>query len=263
MPIEHDFQVQVLSQDEFHEMDHAVMRLAFDVQNELGRFYDEKVYHNELNFRLSEQGIGVISEGLIRVKHQDFEKCYYIDLLAQSGALYELKALETLTGGHEGQLLHYLFLLGLNHGKLINFSSPSVTYRFVSTGLSKERRMNFCLNREGFSPSAPKDHQCVEVLSSLLTDWGSFLDVSLYKEALIHFLGSRVDSLEVCIGGRVVGTQQACLLGEHTALHVSAISKHWKSYRKYLERLFVHTDLRQIQWVNFAQNNVDVISLKK
>jgi GxxExxY protein len=130
MPIEYDFPLKVLSQDEFHAIDRVVMRQSFDVQNEFGRFYNEEIYHNELAFRLKEQGLSVVSEGMRRVGYQDFMKHYYVDALVGNGALYELKAVDALTGAHEKQLLHYLFLLGLKHGKLINFLPASVEYRF-------------------------------------------------------------------------------------------------------------------------------------
>lgn len=266
MPIEHDFPVTGLSQDEFHAIDRVVMHHAFDIQNELGRFYDEEIYHNELAFRLKEQGLSVVSEGMIKVRHQDFTKHYYLDVLVGPGALYELKAVDALAGVHEKKLLHYLFLLGLHHGKLINFSSSSVTSRFVSTQMTNANRRHFRLVDPLFERIGSDDKLIFEILQALLADWGVCLDISLYEDALVHFLGGaekRIRPLDISFGGRFIGSQQACLLKEDASLHVSAISKNSTGYQKYLERLFCHTCLKRILWVNFNRNEVELITLKK
>jgi len=266
MPIEYGFPIHILSQDDFHAIDRLVMRHAFDIQNELGRFYDEAIYHNELAFRLKSHGLTVVSEGMIKVRYQDFVKHYYLDALVGEGALYELKAVDALTGVHEKQLLTYLFLLGLRHGKLINFSSASVEHRFVSTRLTAADRHSFNLDDRLFDCKESEDCLIYETLPALLSDWGTRLDVSLYEEALVHFLGGapeRVQPLDVSIGNRIIGTQKACLLQKDTALHVSSIVKNSTEYRKYLERLFSHTCLTRIQWVNFNRDRVELITLKK
>lgn len=266
VPIEFDVPIKVISQDEFHAIDREVMRQAFDVQNELGRFFDEDIYQNELVFRLRNCGMEAVSEGLITVRYQDFVKRYYVDMFVGEGALYELRAVDVLAGLHEKQVLHYFFLLGLRHGKLINFSSASVEHRFVSTRLTPETRHAFTLDDRLFKSMTAEDRLIREILPTLLLDWGAFLEVSLYEEALVHFLGGasrRMQPLNVSIGSRVLGTGQACLLQEDTALHISAIGKNHSNYRKYLERLFNHTCLRRIQWVNFNQSQIEIIALEK
>ena len=47
MPIEKP-QLNVISEEQFHEIDYLVMKQAFAVQNALGCFYDEQIYSNEL-----------------------------------------------------------------------------------------------------------------------------------------------------------------------------------------------------------------------
>jgi len=74
MPVVCDFEVKVLPEDEFHAINRIVMRHAFDIQNELGGFCDEKVDQNELVFRLKSQNISAVSEALVKVVHQDFVK---------------------------------------------------------------------------------------------------------------------------------------------------------------------------------------------
>lgn len=266
MPIKFDFPVRVLPQDEFHAIDRTVMRLAFDVQNELGRVYDEGIYQKELLFRCQREGFEVLLEPLVCVVHDDFEKRYFLDMLINRGAVYELKAIESLLGIHENQLINYLLLLAVHHGKLINFYPSSVEHRFISTQLTTSIRHDIQFDESGWVEAGAEDRLIRELVHALLTDWGAFLDAALYEEALLHFLGdsgSRAGALDVRVGGRVVGVQKMCLLRDDTALHVSSVKRHRCSYRKHLEKLFEHTRLIRIQWINFNQNKVEMITLKK
>jgi len=266
VPIDCSFSIRAPSQDEFHAIDRVVMRHAFDLQNELGRFYDEEVYQSELTFRCRADGFDVLPEAFICVSHRDFKKRYYLDMLIQQGFIYELKTVDLLVGQNENQLLNYLLLTDLQHGKLINFYPPSVEHRFVSTQLTNRIRQEIQINDPYWEESLPEDRLIRETVRALLADWGAFLDVALYEEAILHFLGDReyrVRSLDVCIDGRVVGTKKLCLLQENTSLHISSLIKNQSSYRKHLARLFDHTCLTRIQWVNFNRNNIELITLKK
>ncbi len=97
MPIELETPVRAVSQAEFHEIDTVVTGLAFETQNELGRFCDEKIYQNELLYRCCDAGFqSPCKEFRIRVSHGDFEKLYRVDMLLEGCALYELKCVERL-----------------------------------------------------------------------------------------------------------------------------------------------------------------------
>ncbi len=140
MPIEPKFDGQTISKDRFHKIDYRVMQHAFDIQHEMGQLYHESIYQAELVKRCVDEGFKVVSEGEIIVSHECFSKSFFIDALIDSGAIYELKAAEPLINLHESQLLNYLFLLGLSEDKLINFISPSVQHRFVSTMVGEQDR---------------------------------------------------------------------------------------------------------------------------
>lgn len=142
MPINCRFDTEIMSRDQFHEVDHIVMRHAFDIQNELGRLCNESIYQAELIHRCSSCGLKAISHFL----------------------------------GGEGTLM-----------------------------------------------------QPVEIL----------------------------------VGGRLAGQQKMCLLDSETGLHVSSIIRYEKTYQKQLQRLLAHTSLKQMQWVNFSRENIQLITLKK
>ncbi len=50
MPVNHNVRIMPVSEDEFHLLDHKIMGIVFSVQKDLGRFCDEKIYQNEINF---------------------------------------------------------------------------------------------------------------------------------------------------------------------------------------------------------------------
>jgi GxxExxY protein len=239
MPIECRFNTKDMSRHRFHELDLVVMRHAFDIQNELGRLCHETVYQTELIRRCTASGLTLISEGEIVVSLDSLRKSYFIDALIASGAVYELKAVCDLSGHHESQLLNYLFLSNLAHGKLINFSSSSVQYRFVTTTIDAEQRFSFSVVESGWDAGLSSSSILRGIVPRLLEEWGCYLDVSLYREAIIH------------------------LLDFETGFHVSSIIRHERTYRKQLQCLLEHTSLRQMQWVNFNRKNVEFITLKK
>jgi GxxExxY protein len=102
MPIKTRIPIRPISQPEFRDVSFEVMRHVFAIHNELGRFFDEKIYKRELAHRLP----GVHLEEPVDVTFDSFQKKYFIDVLVGDGALFEFKAAETLAGRHRAQLLH-------------------------------------------------------------------------------------------------------------------------------------------------------------
>ena len=58
------------------------MRQVFAVHEELGRFFDERIYQREIAFRMA----GAQTEVSVDVMFDGFCKTYYIDLLVGGGA---------------------------------------------------------------------------------------------------------------------------------------------------------------------------------
>jgi GxxExxY protein len=266
MPIQRFFNVEKMSPERFHEVDFQVMRHAFEIQNELGRLCNEAVYQSELIHRCSNDGFTVLAEGEIVVSYKSFSKSYFLDALVNQGVVYELKAVVDLNGRHEAQLLNYLFLAGLQNGKLINFSSTSVQHRFVTTNIDSHTRLTFNFKEDSWDATIPSSGDLREIIRNLLNEWGAFLDISLYREAIFHFLGGEEKLLvpvNVSVGGRVVGHQKMCLVAENTGLHISSTVRHLDAYRKQLLKILEHTDLERIQWVNFSRDVIRLVTLVK
>ena len=266
MPVECSVEIRPIGQERFHAIDTVVMKHAFNIHNTLGRFCDERVYQNELVDRCKGDGLEVHREVLLRAVHQGFAKPYFIDMLVERGIIYELKTTETLSTSHQAQLINYLLLMDLNHGKLVNFRPSSVQSRFVSTRLRRSDRTSFQLVDCGWQGDDNPSLRLREILSALFSDWGTFLDVNLYREALLHFIDgpeSRATSVDIEVNGRIVGTQQMCILCEGTAWHISSVRQARDAYGKHLGRLFRHTRLNRMHWINLDQRTVTFQTLKK
>lgn len=242
------------------------MRHAFDVHNTLGRFLDESVYSAELGRRLTNDGVSAIHEVRARAIHHDFVKEYYMDLIVAEGVIYELKTQSQLVGKNEKQLIHYLLLAGQQHGKLLNFRPASVESRFVSTRLTSKTRKDFKIERSGYAELGERSKFFAAILHGLLSDWGAFLAVELYREAMIHFLGGEetvCQPIDIFSDSVAVGKHSVCLLDEQKAFHLSAVSSNIHEYKIHLLRLLNHTRLRAVQWVNFNRSLIVLETIEK
>jgi GxxExxY protein len=265
MPVECTVDFVQMSQDEFHALDKRVMRHAFDIHNTMGRFFDERIYQEELAQRCCADGMTVEREVHVRVMHRSFSKSYFLDLLIEKGGLYELKATEALHNSHDKQVINYLLLAGLMHGKLVNMRPASVESRFVSTTLSPQDRAEFRWDEKGYDAVSDADHSFQENFHALLNDWGAFLDVNLYQEALIYLsggLGGGVKPVDIVVNGRVVGHQKMCVLDGDTIWHLSSVRDPIPLYQTHLLRFFRHTRMQRMHWINLNHRNITIQTLK-
>lgn len=99
-----------------------ILNAFYDVYNELGYGFLEKVYQNALYIELKYRGFDVIPQKQIKVYYKTFEVGeYYPDLIVDDLIILELKASEFLVEEHEWQLLNYLRSTPIEVGLLLNF----------------------------------------------------------------------------------------------------------------------------------------------
>ena len=258
MPIKHSGQVKRLSEDDFHLLDYEIMGLVFSIHRELGRFWNEKIYQNEIANRCQKAGFEkVATEVPIDVSYKDFNKYYYIDVLIDNAVVYELKTVQVLTGEHRKQTLNYLFLMGMQHGKLINMRPSSVEHRFVSTRLTSEKRNDFMIDDLEWQELDGDSIWLKQLLISLLDEWGAFLATNLFYDAIYHFRDGEenvVKNIEVVNGSNVLGMQRVHLINPEVAFKISSITKAEAFYEQHLRRFIQYTSLKAIQWINFNHN---------
>jgi len=266
MPITSPLPSSHTTQEQFAQLDYLVMRHAFESQNQLGRLCDELIYQNDLAARLRAAGLPVQTEVPITVTCRDFAKTYSLDLVVADAGIYELKTALGLIGEHEAQLLNYLFLRGANHGKLINFRPAQVESRFINTTLTHQERRQFEIQTRDWPEHDQADQILRENLVAMLQDWGCWLDVALYTEALVHFAGGETQVVQLLplVRGQVsLGKQHFNLLNVETAFRVTALTTGAEEYERHLRSLLFLSPLRAIQWINLARNRVQLVSLVK
>lgn len=267
MPIEVSVPIDVFNQEQFHALDRRVMRIVFDVHNEFGRLLDEKLYKHEIAARCAAADLKPAErEVQIRVSHNDFTKDYSMDLLLCRGYMMEGKAAEALAPAHRAQSLNYLLLAGMRHGRLVNFRTERVEHEFISTNLTPEERRRLKIVKNDWAEVNAQSRFLKAKTVELLEDWGAFLDVNLYREALVHFLGGPgavCKPIDMFSGSRRVGTQNLNLLAEDVAFVLTTRQVSAGAMREHLYRLLAHTHLRCIQWINLNRHDVEFTTLQK
>lgn len=239
-----------LSQDGFNKLDYKVMGSAFDLHNEMGNLWDEKEYQHELAVRCAKQGFETFTEVSVAISHNGFTKTYFIDLLV-NGSIYELKTASVIADSHVAQTLNYLFLTETQHGKIINFSQDSLTWRFVSTTLNHQTRLNYSLDTTAWNSASELALTLLEAMQGLLANWGACLSISLYREALCYLVGALIENEH----------QRFIPLSTTSTLHVSGLSSRNNNLRNNLQKHLNHSSFSELLWINFNQNKIEFCSL--
>jgi GxxExxY protein len=254
MPIRVGAEIRRMEQEEFKARVYEVMRHVFDVQRELGRLFHEKIYHREIAYRIPDAQCEVALD----VQFEDFCKTYYLDLLVGGGAIFELKAVELLAEPHRRQLMHYLFLADLPHGKLVNLRPERVDHEFVNNVMSRPVRTSVEVVDDGWEELETR--RLKDGIIAVLRDWGIGLDMRLYEEVAAHLCGQAPDAetdVGIHLGNRLLGTQRMRLATPEVAIRISALpQRRYAAYRTDLHTLLDHADLRAIQWINITQPEV-------
>jgi GxxExxY protein len=256
MPINVGAVVEPLDQPAFARVAYDVMETIFAIHQTMGRLFDEEVYQQELLARIPAAQIEIP----ISVEFDGFKKPYAADLLVASGALFELKTAESIHRRHKSQLLHYLMLMGLNHGKVVNLRTDRVEHEFVNTHLALADRKSFTVDAVGWNDLTSAHGDFRKWLEQALRDWGAGLDLYLYQEAAIHFFGGDEQTatiVPVVSQDRRVGFHRARSCGAGAIFEVTALSSSGQSnYEDHLRRLLSHTPLAAIQWINTTRREL-------
>jgi len=239
----------------------------FAAQNELGRLCDEEIYEADVAARLQAAGFGPVRRQVpVTIRFQDFAKTYYLDLVVNDAALYELKAVLALLNEHKAQMLNYVFILGLRSAKLVNFRAPKVQSEFVSTSISKERRCAMHLERRRWRPVTDECKRLEQTMIELLQEWGGFLEVALYEEAIAHFFGgaARVwTPMPLRRGDVDLGLQPIARHHPEVAFRLTALTDDTSNMEAHLRRLLALMPVRAMQWINLNHFTAQFTTLEK
>ena len=104
------------------ELSEKIIAAAYNVHNELGYGFLEKVYRNALVIELEEAEIKCVVEVPLKVSyHNKIVGDYFADIIVDDNIIVEVKAVSKLESVHEVQLVNYLKATGISVGLLINF----------------------------------------------------------------------------------------------------------------------------------------------
>lgn len=109
-----------------------IIQIFYQVYNELGFGFLERVYQNAFYIALKQAGLEVDAQRKIKVWFRGFEVGeYFADLVVNNLIIIELKAVETLVEEHEAQLINYLRGTDIEVGLLLNFGKKPQIKRKV------------------------------------------------------------------------------------------------------------------------------------
>ena len=102
-----------------------------DVHKELGCGFLEAVYQEALEREFAGQEIPFKSQPVIRIvyKGKPLNKTYQPDFVCFDEVIVEIKAIFSLSGIEEAQLINYLKATGMKVGLLLNFGAKSLEYK--------------------------------------------------------------------------------------------------------------------------------------
>jgi GxxExxY protein len=114
----------------------AILASAFDVVNELGCGFAEKVYERAMLQELRSRGLRVKPQASFKV---NYKSCavgeYFVDLLVENEIVVELKCVENLAPEHMAQCINYLKASKLKVALLLNFQRSKLGWKRVVNNL--------------------------------------------------------------------------------------------------------------------------------
>ncbi len=113
--------------EEYNELTSTIIGCAFDVYNEMGFGYLEKVYERCMTIALRDAGHTVTTQCPLSVQFRGERVGEYIaDMVVDDTCIVELKSAGTINPNHGLQLVHYLTAAQKPVGLVLNFGPENV-----------------------------------------------------------------------------------------------------------------------------------------
>ncbi|TDX10738.1 GxxExxY protein [Flavobacterium sp. S87F.05.LMB.W.Kidney.N] len=122
------------------ELTDTIIKTFYEVYNELGYGFLERVYQNSLYLELKSKGLKVEAQKKIEVYYKGIEVGqYYADLIVEDLIILELKAADCIAKEFENQILNYLRGTNCEVGLLLNFGAKPEFRRKIFENSRKVR----------------------------------------------------------------------------------------------------------------------------
>jgi len=120
-----------------------ILRAFYNVYNDLGYGFLEKVYENALIHELKGMGLRISQQRPIKVYYDSvLVGEYFADIVVENAVIIELKAVKALHESHSNQLMNYLKATEIEIGLLLNFGEEPELARKIFTNDRKNIRVN-------------------------------------------------------------------------------------------------------------------------
>lgn len=108
------------------DISEKIIKVFFDVHNELGFGFSEKVYQKAFGIALRDAGMKVDEQVPIKVYFRGhLVGNFFADMIVNDLILLELKTAEAIIDEYEAQLLHYLKATEIEVGYVLNFGKSA------------------------------------------------------------------------------------------------------------------------------------------
>jgi len=118
-----------------------IIRVFYEVYNELGFGFLESVYREAMRIALGEAGFRVEAEVPVPVSFRGkLVGGFRADIVVDGRIIVELKTAELISKAHEAQVLHYLRASEMEVGLVMNFG-PVAKFRRIEMRNDRKKRM--------------------------------------------------------------------------------------------------------------------------
>ncbi len=118
-----------------------IIRVFYEVYNELGFGFLESVYREGMRIALGEAGFRVEAEVPVPVSFRGkLVGVFRADIVVDGRIIVELKTAELISKAHEAQVLHYLRASEMEVGLVMNFG-PVAKFRRIEMRNDRKKRM--------------------------------------------------------------------------------------------------------------------------
>ncbi len=124
----HPENTKLLLKDETYQ----ILGCAFDVLNEIGHGFHEKIYENALVVEFKLHGIPCEQQKRFPIIYKGVQVAEFVpDLIVFGSVIVDTKVIEKITDYERGQMMNYLRITKLRVGLILNFKNPHLEWERI------------------------------------------------------------------------------------------------------------------------------------